>query len=95
MTFWVLEDVEKQEGSGHDVYICLIPYQWKATGTGVVISSKAESMAFCQPFSVWYYDYNKKNIRVVKIRGMEEDGLGEIIGKPRCNPGHTENIRFL
>lgn len=76
-------------------YICLIPYQWKATGTEVVISSKAESMAFCQPFSVWYYDYNKKNIRVVKIRGMEEDGLGEIIGKPRCNPGHTENIRFL
>ncbi|CAH8320552.1 unnamed protein product [Eruca vesicaria subsp. sativa] len=101
MTLWVLEDAEKLEWSS---MTCDLPYQ-DATLASVVPQGMihgGDSMVFCPPFCVCYYDFEKKSIRTVEIRGIEDGdrdlrllGFGELIGETLCHPSHIENIRFL
>ncbi|CAH8387920.1 unnamed protein product [Eruca vesicaria subsp. sativa] len=99
VTLWVLEDVEKQEWSSMTY---AFPYQrWEISHGVSVVPQDGIRWAFTRksrlPFRVCYYDFNKKNVREVEIRGMEDGDLRPIdgFGVVDANAGHIENIRFL
>ncbi|KAL0801207.1 hypothetical protein Bca101_056383 [Brassica carinata] len=107
MTLWVLEDAEKQEWSSMR---CDLPSTWKDL-LGCYVRSKGvshtgELMVFypelepSKQFYVCYYDFNKKSIRKVEIRGMVDGDFRRIHGIGQLTDmsilyftGHIENIR--
>ncbi|CAG7879742.1 hypothetical protein BRARA_C01018 [Brassica rapa] len=100
VTLWVLEDVEKQEWSS---MTHAVPYQCGSIHRDrVFVVCEAGihagvTMMFRLPFRVCYYDLNKKNIREVEIRGMEDGDLRRVhgFGVLTGYTGHIENISFL
>ncbi|KAH0931855.1 hypothetical protein HID58_008972 [Brassica napus] len=104
MTLWVLEDAEKQEWSS---MTCVLPSKLEnlrethLMSRGVIHTG--ELMVFgrlldsSKPYYIYYYDFNKRIIRKVEIRGMKDGDFRRINGTSWmiCYPGHIENIKFL
>ncbi|XP_010495373.1 PREDICTED: F-box protein At1g30790-like [Camelina sativa] len=108
MVLWILEDAEKQEWSElrcaqpddlddlTEDYV-ILKGEIRA-GELIMIDSRLKSHI---PFSVFYYDFQRRNIRRVDIEGIADDefrrlhGIGKRTREIWSFPGFVENIKFL